>query len=122
MRISPDKLKALCEKKQQNLKLLLHNAGVSRNAYYSLARKNSILPKSIIAIANQLDVQPSVFLEEESHIQQKAQLLLETLDRIMKRHKKADRENVRHTLLLLQEKPIDRLRRALLRAQKFDFR
>ena len=122
MRISPDKLKALCEKKQQNLKLLLHNAGVSRNAYYSLARKNSILPKSIIAIANQLDVQPSVFLEEESHIQQKAQLLLETLDRIMKRHKKADRENVRHTLLLLQEKPINRLRRALLRAQKFDFR
>ena len=122
MRISPDKLKALCEKKQQNLKQLLHNAGVSRNAYYSLARKNSILPRSIIAIANQLDVQPSAFLEEELLIQQKAQFLLETLDKIMKRHKKADRDNVRHTLLLLQEKPINRLRRALLRAQQFDFR
>ena len=122
MRISPDKLKDLCKKKQHNLKQLLHKAGVSRNAYYSLVRKNSVLPKSIIAIANQLDVPPSAFLEEESRIQQRAQLLLVTLDNIMKRHKKADRDNVRHTLLLLQEKPINRLRRALLRAQKFDLR
>ena len=122
MRISPEKLKALCKKKQQNLRMVLHHAGVSRNAYYSLARKTSVLPKSIIAIASQLDVQPSAFLEEESLIQQRVQLLLATLDKIMKRHKKADPDNVRHTLLLLQEKPINRLRRALLRGQKFDFR
>jgi transcriptional regulator with XRE-family HTH domain len=122
MRISPFKLKALCHKKQQNLKRVLHNAGVSRNAYYSLARKNSVLPKSLIAIADQLDVQPSVFLEEESRVQQRAQRLLVTLDRIMKHNKKADPDNVRHTLLLLQEKPINRLRRALLRGQKFNLR
>ena len=122
MRISPDKLKALCKEKKQNLKQVLHNAGVSRNAYYSLARKNSVLPKSITAIAHQLDVQPSVFLEEGTRLQQRAQLLLVTLDKIMKRHKKADRDNVRHTLILLQEKPVNRLRRALLRAEKFDFR
>ena len=122
MRISPFKLKALCHKKQQNLKRVLHNAGVSRNAYYSLARKNSVLPKSRIAIADQLDVQPSVFLEEESRVQQRAQRLLVTLDRIMKHNKKADPDNVRHTLLLLQEKPINRLRRALLRGQKFNLR
>jgi len=122
MRISTEKLKSLCKEKKQNLKLVLHNAGVSRNAYYSLARKKSVLPKSIIAIAHQLDVQPSVFLEEESRLQQRAQLLLVTLDKIMKRHKKADRDTVRHTLLLLQEKPVNRLRRALLRAEKFDFR
>lgn len=101
---------------------MLHNAGVSRNAYYSLARKNSVLPKSLIAIADQLDVQPSVFLEEESRVQQRAQRLLVTLDRIMKHNKKADPDNVRHTLLLLQEKPINRLRRALLRGQKFNLR
>ncbi|MBW2184801.1 MAG: helix-turn-helix transcriptional regulator [Deltaproteobacteria bacterium] len=122
MRISPDKLKDLCKEKQQNLKQLLHKAGVSRNAYYSLVRKNSVLPKSIIAIANQLGVPPSFFLEEGSQIHQRAHLLLMKLDNIMNRHKKADRDNVRHTLLLLQEKPINRLRRALLRAQKFDFR
>ncbi|MBW1856509.1 MAG: helix-turn-helix transcriptional regulator, partial [Deltaproteobacteria bacterium] len=118
----PDKLKALCKEKQQNLKQLLHKAGVSRNAYYSLARKNSVFPKSIIAIANQLGVPPSFFLEDGSQIHQRAHLLLMKLDNIMNRHKKADRDNVRHTLLLLQEKPINRLRRALLRAQKFDFR
>jgi transcriptional regulator with XRE-family HTH domain len=122
MRISPDKLKALCKEKKQNLKLVLHNAGVSRNAYYSLARKNSVLPKSITAIAHQLDVQPSAFLEEGSHLQQRAQRLLATVDRIMKRHKKADRDTIRHTLILLEEKPVNRLRRALLRAEKFDFR
>jgi hypothetical protein len=102
--------------------MVLHHAGVSRNAYYSLARKTSVLPQSIIAIADQLDVQPSAFLEEGSLMQQRVQLLLATLDKIMKRHKKADPDNVRHTLLLLQEKPINRLRGALLRGQKFDFR
>lgn len=122
MRISSDKLKALCKKKQQNLKHVLQNAGVSRNAYYSLARKNTVLPKSIIALAHQLDVKPSAFLEESAPMEQSAQQLLLTLDKIMKRHKKADRDNVRHTLLLLREKPINRLRRALIRAQKFDFR
>ena len=122
MRISSDKLKAFCHKKQQNLKRVLHNAGVSRNAYYSLARKDSVLPKSLIAIADQLDVQPSAFLEEGSRVEQRAQRLLATLDKIIKHNKKADRDNVRHTLLLLQEKPVNRLRRALLRAQKFDFR
>ena len=102
--------------------MVLHSAKVSRNAYYSLARKDSVLPKSIIALAHQLDVQPSAFLEEGDRVQQSVQLLLVTVDKIMKRHKKADRDTVRHTLLLLQEKPINRLRRGLLRAEKFDFR
>jgi hypothetical protein len=31
-----------------------------------------------------------------------------------------DRDNIRHTLLLLEEKPIDRLQRSLLRARKSD--
>ncbi|MFH0924994.1 MAG: hypothetical protein V1872_05070 [bacterium] len=47
--------------------------------------------------------------------------LLNTLEEIMRHHKNADRDNVRHTLLLLEEKPIDRLRRALIRAGKFNF-
>jgi transcriptional regulator with XRE-family HTH domain len=120
MKISGDKLKSLCEKKHLNLKQLLHEAGVSRNAYYSLLRKDSVFPKSVIAIANQLYVQPSAFLEEESLELQKAKSLLAKLEKIMKRYKRADRDNIRHTLLLLQEKPVNRLRRALLRAQKFD--
>lgn len=122
MRIAPDKLKTLCKKKRQNVKMLLNSAGVSRNAYYSLARKNSVLPGSIIALAKHLDVQPSAFLEEERNSVRKAKQLLVRLDRIMKDHTKADRDTVRHTLLLLEEKPLNRLERALLRAQKFDFR
>ena len=64
MRIAAEKLKELCVLKGMTLSRLLKNAGVSKNAYYSLARKDSLLPKSVLAIANHLGVRPSAFLEE----------------------------------------------------------
>ena len=94
---------------------------MSKNAYYSLARKETVLPNSIIAIAGRLGVKPSSFTDEASLEADKFTSLLEELERVLSRHKQADRENVRHTLLLLQEKPIERLRRALTRGQRFDF-
>jgi transcriptional regulator with XRE-family HTH domain len=65
MKISSEKLKRLCRKKGLSLSRLLQEAGVSRNAYYSLARKDTVLPNSIIAIAARLGVRPSSFMDEE---------------------------------------------------------
>lgn len=123
MKILSRKLKRLCRAKNMTLHQLLDEAGVSRNAYYTLARKTTVLPKSVIAIADRLEVKPSAFLEDEGPAVVKARKLLSDVEEIKKRHRTVERDNIRHTLLLLQEKPLDRLRRALIRAQtqKTDF-
>lgn len=117
MKLSGTRVKDLCDKRGIGLNDLLRSAGVSRTAYYSLARKDSVLPKSIRAIARQLNVRPSSFLEEESRAEQRALAVMTNVQAIMHDHPSLNPDNVRHTLLLLHEKPIDRLRRALLRAQ-----
>ncbi len=117
MRLSGSILRSLCEARGLTLGGLLKNAGVSRTAYYSLARKDSVLPKSIEAIARRLDTSPSAFLEDERRIEAEARSLLSRAGEIVLSHPDANLENVRHTLLLLQKEPIERLRRALIRAQ-----
>ncbi len=99
---------------------MLKEAGVSRNAYYSLMRKNSILPRSIHAIAQKLCVPPSSLLTEESTPLAKVEQVLKQVRTITQHYQKADPDNIRHTLVLLQDKPVDRLRRALLRGQQFN--
>jgi transcriptional regulator with XRE-family HTH domain len=117
MKLSGTRVKDLCEKRGFGLNDLLSEAGVSRTAYYSLTRKDSVLPKSVRAIARQLNVRPSSFLEEENRAEQRALAVMTNVQAIMRDHPTLNPDNVRHTLLLLHEKPIDRLRRALLRAQ-----
>jgi transcriptional regulator with XRE-family HTH domain len=117
MKLSGTMVKTLCNKRGIGLNNLLRDAGVSRTAYYSLARKDSVLPKSIRAIARQLNVRPSAFLEEESRAEQRALAVMANVQAIMREQPALNPDNIRHTLLLLHEKPIDRLRRALLRAQ-----
>ncbi|MFH0953360.1 MAG: hypothetical protein V1873_03425 [Verrucomicrobiota bacterium] len=117
MRLATTKVKELCARRGTRLGELLRAAGVSRTAYYSLARKDSILPKSIEAIARHLEVAPSEFLEEEKRAELQARAILARAAAIASKHRAANPENVRHTLLLLQKEPIERLRRALLRAQ-----
>jgi transcriptional regulator with XRE-family HTH domain len=121
MRISRERLKKLCAKKNLTLSQLLKKSGVSKNAYYSLARKDTVLPKSVLAIADHLGVKPSAFLEERPE-KNRWKNLLEELEWISARNHHADRDNIRHTLLLLEEPPIERLRRALTRGQKLDLR
>jgi transcriptional regulator with XRE-family HTH domain len=118
MRLALDKVKKLCAKRGVNLTALLREAKVSRNAFYTLSRKPSVLPKSVQALATALDVKPSAFLEEKETPSDEARSLIAQIDRIERKFKIHDRDNVRHTLLLLREKPFDRLRRALIRAQK----
>jgi transcriptional regulator with XRE-family HTH domain len=119
MRIAREELKRLCAEKNLTLNQLLKKAEVSKNAYYSLARKDTVLPKSVLAIADHLGVKPSAFLEESTE-ENRWKILLEELERISAQNQHADRDNIRHTLLLLEEPPIERLRRALTRGQRLD--
>ena len=96
---------------------LLRSARVSRTAYYSLARKDSVLPKSLEAIARRLEVSPSAFLEDERRVEAETRALLAQAGEIARAHPSASLENIRHALVLLKKEPIERLRRALLRAQ-----
>lgn len=120
MRISLEVIKDKCRQQNITLSELLKQAGVSRNAFYTLAREDYVLPKSIRAIAKSLNVSPLDFLTEDNKEMEKMKLLLNKVDAIAGKNKNMDRDNIRHTLLLLREPPIERLRRALTRGQKPD--
>lgn len=118
--MSPIKVRRACRKKELRLKEALESAGVSRTAYYSLVRNDSVLPKSLLALADFLDVRPGELLDATIGPELRARLLLRRVDRIMAEHPEANRDNVRHTLLLLEEPPVERLERGLSRGRTLD--
>ena len=101
---------------------MLREAGVSRNAFYTLARKDSVVPQSVIRISEHFGVSVSELLDDVLSSTQRMKRLTAESNRISKRHTGVDRDNIRHTLLLLEEKPIERLRRALRRGRPINLR
>jgi len=122
MRLSIERVKVLCRAHGRTLTGLLAAAGVSRNAFYSLARRNSVFPRSLLAVCARLGVRPDEVLTADDREAEAMKFLLAEVDAIAGRDRRVDRDNIRHALLLLREKPIERLRRALVRAQKSDLR
>jgi|APSaa5957512535_1039671.scaffolds.fasta_scaffold244059_2 transcriptional regulator with XRE-family HTH domain len=120
MQLSPDSIKKLCKNNGLDLNSLLIKAGVSKTAYYSLIRKESALPKSIHALADVLGVPAKKLLVEEDFELAKHKRLLNKLNTVLEKNPNADRDNVWHTLLLLQEPPITRLRRSLIRGRRIN--
>ena len=118
MRMSLEIIKDKCRQQNITISELLKQAGVSRNAFYTLAREEHVLPKSIRAIAKSLNISPSEFLTEDNQEMEEMKLLLNKVDEIAKKYKNIDRDNIRHTLLLMREPPIENLRRALTRGRK----
>ena len=99
---------------------LLSKASVSKTAYYNIIYKETLLPHSVHAIANVLDVRPSAFLEEFNPEVDKIRQIASQTDKILADFPELDRENVRHTLILLHEGPIERLKRGLIRGRKYN--
>jgi hypothetical protein len=99
---------------------MLEQANVSRTAYYSLTRKESVLPGSVRAIADHLGVAPSRILVEVDAAERRAAALLRIARKVVRKNPGAAFENVWHTLMLLQEPPVERLRRSLLRGRALD--
>ena len=120
MRLSSERIKGLCRSRGLHLGELLAEARVSRTAYYSLVRKGTVLPRSVRAIAGTLGVAPSEILDEPSRLERRTRELIKELERILAKHSRAGREDVWHTLLLLDQKPIERLQRGLLRGRRPD--
>lgn len=122
VKISLKKIETLCRERGTSVAAMLREAGVSRNAFYTLARKDSVVPQSLIRISEQLGVSVSALLDDVLPPEQRMKRLITESNRIARRHRSVDRDNVRHTLLLLQEKPIERLRRALRRGRPVNIR
>lgn len=113
MRLSQKKLKEVCDSRGLGLTEALAKAGVSRTAYYSLTRKDSVVPSSLVALAGYLKVPVFDLLFDEALELRQHQLLLTEVDNIVSRNKISERDNVRHTLISLQRLPIERLATAL---------
>ncbi len=122
MKLSLDKVDSICRKNNTSTGSMLREAGVSRNAFYSLARKKTVVPRSLVRIASHLGVSVSDLLDESLTPTERMKSLIAETERIVKKHGDAERDNVRHTLILLEDDPIDRLRRALQRGRSFNFR
>jgi transcriptional regulator with XRE-family HTH domain len=120
MKLSSDLIRKLCTRQGLTLQSLLSEAAVSRTAYYSLVRKSSVLPGSVTAIASALGVPPAEILESSPPAELEAQIRLREVRKVLRRHPNASFENVWHTLVLLDEPPVERLRRSLLRGRAVD--
>ena len=95
---------------------VLLKAGVSRTAYYSLARKDSVLPKSIGCVARALGVSPAAFLADETEVIGRLQERRARVEALHRRYPEDDRDVMFRTLQNLDLPPVERLRRALARA------
>ncbi len=117
VKLSRERILEACRDRGLGLGDLLSRAGVSRTAYYQQLRKDSVLPRSILALAAALSVPPSALLDETELQTRRARSLMSRLESILAAHPGTDRDNVWHTLILLEQAPIDRLNRGLLRGR-----
>ena len=117
MKLSHSKIDALCQTQGRNVSQLLDEAGVSRNSYYSLARKEVVVPRSVLKLSAALDVPVSALLDDILPVGERMRRRQRAVESIVADHPDLDRDNVRHTLTLLDEDPLTRIRRALRRGR-----
>jgi lambda repressor-like predicted transcriptional regulator len=118
VRLAVARVRRLARERGLSLSRLLSRAGVSRTAFYSLARRDSVFPKTIREVARTLGVASTEILEPS------ADRLQATLERRLARARSivasvpgTDFHNVWHTLFLLELPPAERLNRSLLRGR-----
>lgn len=118
MRLDADAVSALARQQGLSLSEALRRAGVSRTAYYSLARRPTALPGTITALARTLGVRPSRLMNEEGgNPSDRAMALVREARRIRARNRGSVFENLWHTLNLLEMNPAERLRGSLMRGR-----
>jgi len=117
MRLDEEKIKKYCRRRGITLSDLLKNAGVSRTAYYSLTRQDSLIPTSMQKIASVLGLKPLVIMSVTDRRMDEAMAVLKEAEKICTDDHGLDFNEVRHTLVLLKKSPVERLRRALQRGK-----
>jgi hypothetical protein len=118
VKLSISEVRRLARERNLSLTALLDLAGVSRTAFYSLARRDSVLPRTVRSVALALRVSPIEILDPSERAAEAA--LASRLDRARRISLSApqvDFQNVWHSLVLLELPPVERLNRSLLRGR-----
>jgi predicted transcriptional regulator len=116
MRFDADSVRDLARRQGLSLGEAMRRAGVSRTAFYSLARRPTALPRTITSLARILGVAPTRLLREEAS-SGRAEALVREARRIRTRSRRSEFENLWHTLNLLELPPAERLARSLVRGR-----
>jgi len=116
MRLARDKVRILARARGLTLSEALRRAKVSRNAFYHLARRPPVVPRSVHALGAALGVPSSELLDETPlSAEDRATALLREARRIHARNPESSFDNIWHTLWLLEVSPAERLHRSLIR-------
>jgi hypothetical protein len=116
MRFDADGVRDLARRQALSLGEALRRAGVSRTAFYSLARRPTALPGTITSLARVLGVAPTRLLRGEAS-SGRSEALVREARRIRTRSRQSEFENLWHTLNLLELPPAERLVRSLVRGR-----
>jgi hypothetical protein len=118
VRLARDKVRRLARARGLTLSEALRRARVSRNAFYHLARRPTVLPGSVHALSEALGVHSCELLDETPPSRNvRAATLVREARRIHAHHPRSSFENIWHTLWLLDVSPAERLRRSLIRGR-----
>jgi AcrR family transcriptional regulator len=118
VKLAREKVHLLARARGLTLSEVLRRARVSRNTFYHLARRPTVLPGSVHALGEALGVRSSELLDEPPpSAPDRTAALLREARRIRARHPRSSFENIWHTLWLLDVSPAERLRRSLVRGR-----
>ena len=118
MKLDDSRIRRLASRSGKSLSCVLRDSGVSRTAYYSLAGRETVLPKSIHALAHALGVRPAdLVLDDRTKEEERVLVRLREARKICARHPRASFDNVWHTLSLLDCSPEERLNGSLIRGR-----
>jgi hypothetical protein len=116
MRLARHKVRLLARARGLTLSEALRRAKVSRNAFYHLTRRPTVVPRSVHALGAALGVPSSALLDERPPSpEDRAAALLREARRIQARNPQCFFDNIWHTLWLLELSPAERLHRSLFR-------
>jgi hypothetical protein len=118
MKLARDRVRRLSGERGITVSEALRRAKVSRNAFYHLTRRSTVVPRSVHALGAALGVSISALLEEGPPASEKrAAALLREAQRIHAQNPASSFDNIWHTLWLLELAPAERLRRSLYRGR-----
>jgi transcriptional regulator with XRE-family HTH domain len=116
MKLAREKVRLLARARGLTLSEALRRAKVSRNAFYHLTRRSTVVPRSVRALGAALGVPSSALLDEKPPSpDDRAAALLREARRIRARNPQCSFDNIWHTLWLLEVSPAERLHRSLTR-------
>jgi hypothetical protein len=118
MKLARGKVGTLARERGFTLTEALRRAGVSRNAFYHLARRPTVVPRSVEALGAALGVPSAALLDDTPPSPEaRAAVLLSEARRIQAHNPQSSFDNIWHTLWLLEAAPVERLRRSLIRGR-----